>query len=64
MMETTLVPSPVLTQIQAILGKDANADCIALVWPEPIELTKQRLKSKKRDLIWCIASLNWPSANN
>ncbi len=31
------IPSPILAQIQAILNKDAQADWIALVWPEPIE---------------------------
>lgn len=31
------IPSPVLAQMQAILSKDAQADRIALVWPEPIE---------------------------
>lgn len=59
MMETTLVPNPVLTQIQAILGKDANADCIALVWPEPIELDKAEIEIEKTrfDLVYCISEL-------
>ncbi|MBK1646221.1 hypothetical protein CKO25_16520 [Thiocapsa imhoffii] len=30
------VPNAVLTQVQAILAKDAAADCIALLWPDPL----------------------------
>ncbi len=32
------LPSPVLAQIRAILNKDAQADRIALVWPEPMAM--------------------------
>ena len=35
-VEQAAIPSPVLAQMQAILAKDAQADRIALVWPEPI----------------------------
>lgn len=28
-------PMPILTQLQAIFERDPDADCIALVWPEP-----------------------------
>ena len=39
------IPSPVMAQMQAILNKDAQADRIALVWPEPIEpaVSQQRI---------------------
>lgn len=31
----SVVPIPILTQLQAIFERDSDADCIALVWPEP-----------------------------
>ncbi len=32
-----IAPTPILTQLQAIFDRDASADCIALVWPEPFD---------------------------
>lgn len=58
MLEATTVPSPIRTQIQAILSKDTNADCIALVWPEPIELDKtEEIEKIPFDLVYCISEL-------
>ena len=35
-MAETVIPSPVIAQLQAILTQSPEADRIALVWPEPI----------------------------
>jgi len=34
---TDALPSALLTQVQAILAKDAEADRIALYWPDPLQ---------------------------
>ncbi|WKJ90179.1 BREX-2 system phosphatase PglZ [Methylomonas montana] len=59
MVEAAMVPGPVMTQIQAILSKDANADCIALVWPEPIDLDNAAIEIEniQFDLVYCISEL-------
>jgi len=59
MVEAAMVPGPVKTQIQAILSKDANADCIALVWPEPIGLDNAAIEVEniQFDLVYCISEL-------
>lgn len=37
MQSNARLPMPVLTQLQAVLQRDPAADCIALVWLEPLE---------------------------
>ena len=53
------LPSAVLTQVQAILTKDAQADRIALVWPEPIEPRERRrqLSDTALRVVYCPSEL-------
>lgn len=53
------LPSAVLTQVQAILTKDAEADRIALVWPEPIEPRELRrqLSDTTLRVVYCPSEL-------
>lgn len=53
------LPSAVLTQVQAILTKDAQADRIALVWPEPIEPRELRrqLSDTALRVVYCPSEL-------
>jgi hypothetical protein len=52
-------PNAVLTQVQAILTKDAEADRIALVWPEPIEPRELRrqLSDTRLRVVYCSSEL-------
>ncbi|RKT46658.1 BREX-2 system phosphatase PglZ [Thiocapsa rosea] len=54
-----VLPSAVLTQVQAILSKDAGADRIALVWPEPIEPRELRrqLSDTTLRVVYCPSEL-------
>ncbi len=59
-MVAAMIPSPVLTQLQAILKKDVQADRIALVWPEPIEPAEslQRISDTSLRLVYCPSELS------
>jgi len=53
------IPSPVVAQMRAILDKDALADRIALVWPEPIEPTEslQQISDTSLRFVYCPSEL-------
>ena len=53
------IPSPIMAQMQAILNKDAQADCVALVWPDPIELgnARQQLAGTALRFVYCPSEL-------
>lgn len=57
--EQAALPSAVLTQVQAILARDAQADRIALVWPEPIEPRERRLplSDTRLRVVYCPSEL-------
>jgi hypothetical protein len=58
-MAEAMIPSPVITQLQAILAQDAEADRIALVWPEPIEPAEsvRKVAQTSLRLVYCPSEL-------
>ncbi|MEW8051275.1 MAG: BREX-2 system phosphatase PglZ [Candidatus Thiodiazotropha sp.] len=59
-MVESVVPSPVIAQLQAILAQDTEADRIALVWPEPIEPTEseREIAQTPLRLVYCPSELS------
>jgi len=57
--DQTSIPGPVMAQMQAILTKDAQADCIALAWHEPIEpaVLQQRIADTALRFVYCPSEL-------
>lgn len=53
------IPSQVLTQLQAIFEKDANADAVALVWPEPLaeRVVIHELGGHRLRIVYCPSEL-------
>jgi len=53
------VPSAVLTQVQAILAKDADADRIAVFWPDPLPADERHhlLSGTPLRLVYCPSEL-------
>ncbi|NEX20415.1 BREX-2 system phosphatase PglZ [Thiorhodococcus mannitoliphagus] len=53
------LPSAVLTQVQAILAKDAEADRIALLWPDPLPPGERRHQASETRLrlVYCPSEL-------
>jgi len=53
------LPSAVLTQVQAILAKDAEADRIALLWPDPLPPGERRhqVSETRLRLVYCPSEL-------
>ena len=60
-MATTQInlPKPVLAQVRAILTKDADADRMALVWPDPITPAEavQRVDETELRFVYCPSEL-------
>ncbi|WPL12435.1 MULTISPECIES: BREX-2 system phosphatase PglZ [Thiorhodovibrio] len=56
---TDALPSAILTQIQAILTKDAEADRIALFWPEPLPAGewREQVAGRSLRLVYCPSEL-------
>ena len=55
----TNLPKPILAQVRAILTKDADADRMALVWPDPITPAEavQRLDETELRFVYCPSEL-------
>jgi hypothetical protein len=53
------VPRPILAQVRAILARDADADRMALVWPDPITpaVAVQRVDGTELRFVWCASEL-------
>ncbi len=53
------LPSPLLAQVRAILNRDAQADRIALVWPEPIAMPEslQCIDETALRVVYCTSQL-------
>lgn len=58
-MALVTIPGPISTQLQAILDRDDGADCIALVWPEFIELSAeaQEVAGTLLRMVYCVSEL-------
>ncbi len=59
MTSSVTAPMPILTQLQAILERDAEADQVALVWPEPLEQSTitVNVQDKPVCLVYCQSEL-------
>ena len=59
MPKAVVAPMPVLKQLEAIFDRDANADCVALVWPEPLvpPMLTVDVKGKPVQLVHCPSEL-------
>lgn len=53
------LPMPVLTQLQAVFQRDADADCIALVWPNPLSaaVVEQVVDGRRIRAVYCVSEL-------
>lgn len=54
-----MVPTPIQTQIMAILEEDPQANRVALVWPEPLSMLDVRVPIKERPVhvVYCPSEL-------
>ena len=59
MQSNARLPMPVLTQLQAVLQRDAAADCIALVWLEPLDeaVVEQVVEGVAVRVEYCVSEL-------
>ena len=59
-MAEAVIPGPVIAQLQAILTQDAEADRIALVWPEPVEPAESNREVAETSLrlVYCPSELS------
>lgn len=58
-LDETTLPKPILAQVRAILARDADADRMALVWPDPITPAKrvQQVDGVALRFVWCASEL-------
>jgi hypothetical protein len=59
MQANAALPMPVLTQLQAVFQRDADADCIALVWPNPLSaaVVEQVVDGRRIRAVYCVSEL-------
>lgn len=59
-MAEAVIPGPVIAQLQVILTQDAEADRIALVWPEPFEPAESNREVAETSLrlVYCPSELS------
>ncbi|WP_121335253.1 BREX-2 system phosphatase PglZ [Pseudomonas aeruginosa] len=59
MQASATLPMPVVTQLQAVFQRDAEADCVALVWPNPLAAlaVEQVVEGRKVRAIYCVSEL-------
>lgn len=59
MQVNAVLPMPVLTQLQAVFQRDADADCIALVWPNPLPaaVVEQVVDGRRIRAVYCVSEL-------
>lgn len=59
MQVNSVLPMPVLTQLQAVFQRDAEADCVALVWPSPLATlaVEQVVEGRKVRAVYCVSEL-------
>lgn len=59
MQVNSALPMPVLTQLQAVFQRDADADCIALVWPNPLPaaVVEQVVEDRTVRAVYCVSEL-------
>lgn len=57
--DATTLPKPILAQVRAILARHADADRMALVWPEPMTPAEavQRVEGIELRFVWCASEL-------
>ncbi|MDH4555698.1 BREX-2 system phosphatase PglZ [Pseudomonas sp. BN417] len=59
MQASATLPMPVVTQLQAVFQRDTEADCVALVWPNPLTTlaVEQVVEGRKVRAVYCISEL-------
>lgn len=59
MQANATLPIPVLTQLRAVFQRDAEADCIALVWTNPLTMpvVEQVVDERRVRAVYCISEL-------
>lgn len=59
MQASVTLPMPVVTQLQAVFQRDAEADCVALVWPNPLAapVVEQVVEGRKVRAVYCLSEL-------
>lgn len=59
MQANSMLPMPLVTQLQAVFQRDAEADCVALVWHEPLAtpVVEQVVEGRKVRAVYCISEL-------